>query len=226
MIHNLEGNTCDEATLALLKASSVKTKAFDLKDRHFVARLVKAHDADTITVTLVINPGDCHKISIRLIGFDSAEMNSKNLEEKAMAVKARKYFLRLISPEVFGEEADWAVEKDILKALEANVVLVHLKTQGYDKYGRCLGTVFRFAEDEVSLNQRMIESGMVDVYDGGHKSRSWDPTWDKAKDGDGVPKDDAPKEDAGDDEGEGSSSSSSPAPAKAAKSPKSPKPKK
>ena len=174
MICNQAGNPCDADTLALLQSSSVKTKPFDLNGRTLCARLIRCHDADTIVVTIVVNPGDVHKISCRLLGFDAPEMATKNLDEKKKSIAIRKVLLRLLAPEIFDDESDWAVEKDITTQLDKNMVLLHVKLQEPDKYGRTLSTIYRNADDKESLNDIMIKTTKVDQYGGGHKLRSWD----------------------------------------------------
>ena len=48
--------------------------------------------------------------------------------------------------------------------------LVWIECGKNDKYGRPLVTVYRRKSDTQSVNQKMIESGIVNVYDGKKKN--------------------------------------------------------
>jgi endonuclease YncB( thermonuclease family) len=59
------------------------------------------------------------------------------------------------------------IAKDALKKYLDGIT--YLRFDGFDKYGRVLGTLFQTKEDTVSVNQKMIDSGNGYVYNGGTK---------------------------------------------------------
>ena len=65
------------------------------------------------------------------------------------------------------------IKKKAVKAKEALKTYLDgiswLRFDGFDKYGRVLGTLFQTKEDTVSVNQKMIDDGHGYVYNGGTK---------------------------------------------------------
>jgi micrococcal nuclease len=112
--------------------------------------VIKVYDGDTITIVskLPYSGSPKYKFSVRLAGIDSAEMSSKNVNEKAKAIEARD----ALSSKIMGK----------------NVTLTNVKTE---KYGRILADVHL---DGLHLNEWMIKNGFAVPYDGGAKSQhSW-----------------------------------------------------
>lgn len=107
----------------------------------------KVYDGDTITIAAKMPylNSPYYKFSVRLAGIDSAEMSSKNANEKAKAIEARD----ALSSKIMGK----------------HVTLTNVKTE---KYGRILADVHL---DGVHLNEWMIKNGFAVAYDGGKKIR-------------------------------------------------------
>lgn len=122
------------------------TKKFSFKDRSFDAKCIKVYDGDTITVAFLVF-GEFYRFSIRMDGYDSPEIRSKNTEEKKWAIASKEYLSNLV------------LGKNIL-----------LKCKDFDKYGRILAQVEINGTD---VNALMISDGYCRPYGGGHKIE-WD----------------------------------------------------
>ena len=111
------------------------------------ARLIRVVDGDTSDACI-----DCGfiisvKKRIRFMGVDTWECRTRNLEEKALGLKAKAY------------------TKEMLERNEGNFLV---KSHGVGKYGRLLGELFVEGE-ETSLNELLKENGHAYEYDGGTK---------------------------------------------------------
>ena len=108
-------------------------------------QVIKVYDGDTITIATRLHYKDSplYRFSIRLKGIDSAEIKSKNINEKKNAVIARDSLSELI--------------------LHKTVVIKNIENE---KYGRILADVYL---GEICLNEWMIEKGYAVKYDGGTK---------------------------------------------------------
>jgi len=119
---------------------------FNFKDKKIRAKCVKVYDGDTITVVFKLVDA-FYRFSIRMNGYDSPELRSKDEMEKKYAKLSRDYLKNLI------------IDK-----------IITLDCKDYDKYGRILADVII---DDVSINELMLKSGYCRKYDGGIKL-PWD----------------------------------------------------
>lgn len=115
---------------------------------HYKAEVLSVYDGDTITV--MIDQGMKHfaRVKVRMIGINTPELRTKDLEEKERGYAA----------------------KDYLKSrIEGKTVVVHTVKKG--KFGRWLGVIWLYEEgmEELgeSLNDEMIRMGHAVAYDGG-----------------------------------------------------------
>ena len=106
-------------------------------------------DGDTLDVTVDLGFDITHKIRVRLLGIDTPESRTRDLEEKARGLESKKYFTKIVTK--------W-VEDDML----------YVKTEKKGKYGRYLGILFNPA-DSPTLNDHMIEEGYAVPYFGGKR---------------------------------------------------------
>ena len=108
-------------------------------------QVIKVYDGDTITIATRLSYKDSplYRFPIRLKGIDSAEIKSKNVNEKMHAKIARDALSELI--------------------LHKTVIIKNIENE---KYGRILADVYL---DEICLNEWMIEKGYAVKYDGGTK---------------------------------------------------------
>ena len=114
-------------------------------------QVIKVYDGDTITIAtkLPYKDSPLYRFPIRLKGIDTAEIKSKNENEKKNAKIARDALSELI--------------------LHKNVLVKNIENE---KYGRILADVYL---EELCLNEWMIEKGYAVKYDGGTKQipTSW-----------------------------------------------------
>ena len=111
------------------------------------ARLIRVVDGDTADAWIDCGFNISVKKRIRFMGVDTWECRTRNLEEKALGLKAKAY------------------TKEMLERNEGNFLV---KSHGVGKYGRLLGELFVEGE-ETSLNELLKENGHAYEYDGGTK---------------------------------------------------------
>ena len=126
-----------------------KVKPFTMQDLQLKCYVSQVYDADTCTL-IVPFYGRPFEVKCRLSGIDSAEIRSKDQEEKLYAIEARDYLRNLIL---------------------YNTVWVNCGKM--DKYGRLLGDIYMNKEDMLK-HQHCISDHLIDVkyayvYSGGKK---------------------------------------------------------
>ena len=111
------------------------------------ARLIRVVDGDTADAWIECGFNISVKKRIRFMGVDTWECRTRNLEEKALGLKAKAYTTEM---------------------LERNEGKFLVKSHGVGKYGRLLGELFVDGEEK-SLNDLLKENGHAYEYDGGTK---------------------------------------------------------
>lgn len=111
------------------------------------ARLIRVVDGDTADAWIDCGFNISIKKRIRFMGVDTWECRTRNLEEKALGLKAKAYTTEM---------------------LERNEGKFLVKSHGVGKYGRLLGELFVDGEEK-SLNDLLKENGHAYEYDGGTK---------------------------------------------------------
>ena len=106
-------------------------------------KIVKCYDGDTVTIATIVN-GKRVRFNIRMLGYDCAEIRSKDQQAKKVAQWAKEYITNMI----FGKIV--------------NVV----KNEGTDKYGRLL---LELEYNGQNVNHIMLEKWGVSYF-GGHKN--------------------------------------------------------
>ena len=111
----------------------------------YEAKVVRVVDGDTIDALIDLGFSVHKKIRIRMVGINTPESRTRDLEEKkrGLAAKARL--------------------KEILKE---NKNKFTLESHGVGKYGRCLAII---KIDDRSVNQQLIEEGHAVEYFGGKR---------------------------------------------------------
>jgi len=115
---------------------------------HYQAEVLSVYDGDTIT--LMIDQGMKHfaRVKVRLLGINTPEIKTRDLEEKKRGIEAREY---------------------LKNRLDGKKVIIHTAKKG--KFGRWLGVIWIYEEgmEELgeSLNDEMIRVGHAKAYDGG-----------------------------------------------------------
>lgn len=153
--HPLMSSSQQFTDRVIFDQANVKTALFSLDGQTVVAKVVKVYDADTIHIVFPVF-GKLMKFKTRFIGIDSAEIRSKNPDEKIHAKKAR----------------------DILKS-KIHDKLVRVECGEFDKYGRLLVKVFPYkAKKDTNAKAQDDPTTSTDGQTGGDPGSSTqeDPT--------------------------------------------------
>jgi micrococcal nuclease len=132
----------DKKRLSLINPDDISKFTFDT-GRNKYCRVYKVYDGDTISVIFRWHK-QYIKTSCRIIGIDTPEIRTKNLEEKKLGIEARDFLRTLIFDKV-----------------------VKIKLYKNDKYGRPLIDVFTL--DGQSIKDILIAKNYAKHYDGGTK---------------------------------------------------------
>jgi len=112
----------------------------------YKATIRRVVDGDTVDVTLDLGFDILYNNRIRLLGIDTPEIRTRDLEEKALGLAA----------------------KDRVKELcpVGSTVILRTTKDGKGKFGRILGEIF---VEEQSVNKLLVEEGHAVEYFGGKK---------------------------------------------------------
>lgn len=116
---------------------------------HYRAKVVRTVDGDTIDVELDLGFDITLKARVRLVGINTPESRTRDLEEKAAGLAAKEY-----------------VGKWLLHFC-GNQCIIETKLDGRGKFGRVLGRVL--SDDGVCLNDLLLAEGHAVPYDGGKR---------------------------------------------------------
>ena len=119
------------------------------------AKLVRVVDGDTVDALIDVGFDIWFKKRIRFKGLDTWESRTRNLEEKALGLKAK------------------ARTKELLESVSSKSGYFRLKSYGLGKYGRVLGELFIMDKvgKQWNINKTLINEGHAYVYEGGTKKR-------------------------------------------------------
>ena len=109
------------------------------------AKCLRVVDGDTVDATVDLGFDTWKKIRIRLVGINTPETRTRDLEEKAKGLAAKNFLI------------------DLLKK-HNNEFILH--SQGVGKYGRCLDNLFL---GEANVNDLLINEGHAVEYQGGKR---------------------------------------------------------
>ena len=117
------------------------------------AKLDRVVDGDTVDALIDVGFDIWFKKRIRFKGLDTWESRTRNLEEKALGLKAK------------------ARTKELLEKVSSKSGYFRIKSYGLGKYGRVLAEVFIMDKDgkQWNINETLISEGHAYVYDGGKK---------------------------------------------------------
>jgi endonuclease YncB( thermonuclease family) len=122
-------------------------KKFSFDNYETIIKIIKVIDGDTISAIFKFKD-EFYKYNFRINGIDTAEIHSKNENEKKFAYEAKNYLNNLI----------------INKNLKA-------KFLNFDKYGRILINIY--LDNDESISDNLINGGYAKKYNGGTKE-IWD----------------------------------------------------
>ena len=119
------------------------------------AKLVRVVDGDTVDALIDVGFDIWFKKRIRFKGLDTWESRTRNLEEKALGLKAKTR------------------TKELLESVSSKSGYFRLKSYGLGKYGRVLGELFIMDKEgkQWNINKTLINEGHAYVYEGGTKKR-------------------------------------------------------
>jgi micrococcal nuclease len=127
----------------LQESSLENTNKYSLEGKKKHCKVVKVYDGDTITINMRVH-NKIYQYNIRLLGYDTPEIRTKDLDEKKAGYVARDFLSNLL------------MEK-----------IVIIKCGGFDKYGRLLGEIYLSKKDyklNNSINLLMVERGFGTPY--------------------------------------------------------------
>ena len=121
----------------------------------YKAKLDRVVDGDTVDALIDVGFNIWFKKRIRFKGLDTWESRTRNLEEKALGLKAK------------------ARTKELLESVSSKSGYFRLKSYGLGKYGRVLGELFIMDKEgkQWNINKTLINEGHAYVYEGGTKKR-------------------------------------------------------
>ena len=119
----------------------------------YKAKLDRVVDGDTVDALIDVGFNIWFKKRIRFKGVDTWESRTRNLEEKALGLKAK------------------ARTKELLEKVSSKSGYFRIKSYGLGKYGRVLADVFIMDKDgkQWNINETLISEGHAYIYDGGKK---------------------------------------------------------
>ena len=119
----------------------------------YKAKLDRVVDGDTVDALIDVGFDIWFKKRIRFKGVDTWESRTRNLEEKALGLKAK------------------ARTKELLEKVSSKSGYFRIKSYGLGKYGRVLADIFIMDKDgkQWNVNKTLISEGHAYVYDGGKK---------------------------------------------------------
>lgn len=124
---------------------------------YIVKEIVKIVDGDTVDIVLDLGFDVYRKERVRINRVDTPESNSKDVNEKKLAVEAKNYV------------STWMI----------NQKKIRIKTLKDDKYGRLLGEFY--GDGDVCLSDLLINDGYAWAYDGGVKNKDLNLLLEKRK---------------------------------------------
>jgi|TARA_R110000751_G_scaffold94805_1_gene185094 micrococcal nuclease len=113
----------------------------------YACKIDRVVDGDTMDVTIDLGFSIQYKTRVRLVGINTPEKRTRDLEEKARGIKASAYAVQW-----------WASQEKI-------TIVTALDKKG--KFGRVLGRLI--GDDGECLNDVLVRDGHAVVYDGGKR---------------------------------------------------------
>jgi len=114
----------------------------DTKDKYlYDAELIRVIDGDTVDAWIDLGFNITVRRRIRLWGINAPETRTLDLAEKAEGIIAKDRLVEI---------------------LDLNRGQFMVRSQGVDKYGRCLGEIYI---QDVNINKQLLNEGVVGVYD-------------------------------------------------------------
>ncbi|MAT63639.1 MAG: hypothetical protein CL881_07565 [Dehalococcoidia bacterium] len=157
-------------TKRILSGTDDSIPIFDLNKYEGYAKITSVYDGDTFNACILLH-GRVVKFKFRTLGYDSPEIKpSLDLENRKLHIEQAKLARDMFKRECgFDDHAPHQVWNPFMCRNKVNG-WVWISCAKNDKYGRPLVTVYRNKYDDVSVNDKMISHGIVNVYDGKKKA--------------------------------------------------------
>ena len=116
----------------------------------YFCKIQRVVDGDTVDVSVDLGFDIWHNARVRMMGIDTPESRTRNLEEKALGLASK------------------ARLKELLKGKKVKIVC---SKEGKGKFGRILADVHTIDKEgnDINVNNRLIEEGHARPYYGGKK---------------------------------------------------------
>ena len=111
----------------------------------YKAECLRVVDGDTMDARVDLGFDTYKKIRIRLVGINTPESRTRDLEEKKRGLAAKQF---------------------VVDSLAKHKNKFTLHSHGVGKYGRCLGEIYI---GDSNLNDQLIQEGHATSYDGGKR---------------------------------------------------------
>jgi len=105
------------------------------------AKTLRVVDGDTVDAMIDLGFDTWKKVRIRMMGINTPESRTRDLEEKKRGLAAKDRLIELLGDGNFT-----------------------LQSHGVGKYGRCLGEIFI---EDMNVNKQLITEGHAVAYHGG-----------------------------------------------------------
>ena len=116
----------------------------------YMVKVQRVVDGDTVDVSVDLGFDIWHNARVRMMGIDTPESRTRNLEEKALGLASK------------------ARLKELLKGKK---IRLECSKEGKGKFGRILADIVTIDKEgnEININNRLIEEGHARPYFGGSK---------------------------------------------------------
>lgn len=110
------------------------------------ARVLRVIDGDTVDLDVDVGFDIHFNLRVRLAGINTPELNSRLIEERDKAQKAKQYVSEYLTQ-------------------NNGSVTINTEKDRKDKYGRYLVWI-KLPWDTITLNDRLVQEGLATVYQG------------------------------------------------------------
>lgn len=158
-----------------LRDANDNIPSFNLDGYNGWIKVVNVYDGDTFRAC-VYKHNKVLKFTFRPLGYDAPEMKPRlNIDNREIhiekAKEARKLFMSYLNYDENPKETKTTVHLENTKKIDNyNNGFVYAKCGKNDKYGRTLVLLYDNEYTPLSINDKMLGSGLVLAYDGKTKS--------------------------------------------------------
>jgi len=146
-----------------------KTPFFSLEGINTFARVVDVVDGDTMHVVIPLLD-KYYKFTVRLIGIDTCETNSGNIEIKNKGLQAKYRVIELLLKNKKINEIMCINRKQVKQFFDEYISIIWIECGEFDKYGRLLANISTKENEKLkSISNILYEEKLAYKYDGDKK---------------------------------------------------------